>query len=222
MTEQEEAAIPSGEAAQPGTTPGESAPERARNSGFLALMKSKRVGECSLLAVCLVLLYLFWIREMRFFLVPSASMEPTLLVGDQLVTLSGKEYRRGDIVVLEDPEEAGGQLVKRIAGLGGERVHVQGGALRINGEYVSEPYIAEPMRYEMEGEVTVPEGHFFVLGDNRNNSDDSHTRGATIPASDVIGKVRFIYYPYARFGPVRGYPAFPLAESGKEAAASPD
>lgn len=167
-----------------------------------------------------VICYLGFVRGMRFFAVPSDSMEPTLYRGDYLLTLSESEYHRGDIVVLKDPTEAG-NLVKRIVGVGGDRVSIQAGALFINNQYASEPYIKEPMVYEVFPPVVVPAGHIFVLGDNRNDSQDSSYWAIakdnpsvpdalrvdpTIPVEDIIGKVRYIYLPGSRRGPVRSFP----------------
>jgi signal peptidase I len=145
---------------------------------------------------------------MRFFEVPSGSMRPTLRESDYLVTLRQSEYRRGDIVVLREPD---GYAVKRIVGAGGDKVMVMDGALFINAGYASEPYIAEPMEYLL-APLAVPEGHVFVLGDNRNESDDGHLSRTTHPAGDIVGRVRFRYYPYDRWGTVPSYPLRSVSE----------
>ena len=156
-------------------------------------------------------LYAFGFRNMRFFLVPSTSMEPTLYPSDYLVTLNAPTYRRGDIVVLRDPKDPDSYLVKRIVGIPGDTIAIAAGALFINGKYASEPYIQEPMQAEM-GPVKVGEGEYFVLGDNRNQSEDSATWGRGVPAADIVGKVRFIYNPLSRMGPVASYPLANLDE----------
>ncbi len=182
------------------------------------------------LAVFLSAAYLFGVREARFFLVPSHSMEPTLLPNDYLVTLSQKEYQPGDIVVLTDPEEPGSHVVKRIVALPGQTVYIDGGALFINGAYASEPYIREPMNAILQP-YPVPEGCVMVLGDNRNESEDSLSwgwrlrhrsmnRSVTDPPpsrvepddvlcpsiSSIIGQVCYIYNPIPRMGSVKSYP----------------
>lgn len=168
----------------------------------------KEGGYALILILAVILIYLFWWRDMRFFLVPSRSMEPTLYPEDHLVTLRQPRYDRGDIVVILETD-SNEYVVKRIVGIAGDRVTVRDGALFINNAYVSEPYIAELMNYEIDEPVTVPENEVFVLGDNRNISDDSHLTRKSQPVADIVGKVRFMYYPYTRWGPVRSYPLTP-------------
>ena len=171
-----------------------------------AFLKSKRVGYAAILLLAVIVAYFLFVRGIRNFLVPSSSMEPTLLVGDHMVTLKEDLYRRGDIVVARDGAP-GEYIVKRIAAVGGDTLLIIDGALYIDGAYVSEPYIKEPMRYLVRDPLTVPAGHVFLLGDNRNNSDDSAMDGRSHPLTDIVGRVRLIYFPYGRFGPV---PRFPL------------
>lgn len=189
---------------------------------FYLLAYSRQVGMIVLLMILLVGLYFFAWREMRFFRVPSKSMEPTLTPEDMLVTLNQRAYRRGDIVVWE---ENGDYIVKRIVALPGDTVSVVDGALFLNGKYASEPYILEAMNYYIEKPVTIPEGHYFYLGDNRNDSDDSSMGYVTADFSsttrephawlgdldEIIGKVVFRYYPYDRFGSVASYPLINVA-----------
>jgi len=160
------------------------------------------------------LAYLLLYRNMRFFKIPSASMEPTLQLHDYLVTLKHPTYRRGDIVVLRDPKGAGGYVVKRIIGTSGDEIAVRAGALFVNGSYASEPYVPEPMVYRISP-VRVPADMVFILGDNRNNSEDSHVwlgeadpdiSVGSLPRDSIIGKVHLIYLPLNRMGRVHSYP----------------
>lgn len=188
-----------------------------RLSKFTKAALGKKGGEVLLLVLSFLGLYFFAYRRAQFFRVPSASMEPTLLIGDQIVTMNESVYKRGDIVVLTDPEDSKSYIVKRIAAVAGDTVFITGGALYVNGDYVSEPYTAAPPDYLMSP-YTVPAGRIFVLGDNRNNSDDSHLwdeKGR--PVSDITGKVRFIYYPYDRAGIVDGYPPVTVDAHGRSA-----
>lgn len=182
-------------------------PGRIRRT--MAFILGKPGGQIFLVIFLLLVAYFFGLRGMRFFRVPSESMLPTLHPTDQLVTLKEKTYRRGDIVVMRDTED-GGYFVKRIAGKAGDELLVQGGALYINGGYASEPYVMEPMRYAFREPTRVPEGRVFVLGDNRNNSDDSSIDLKSFPEEDIVGRVCYIYFPYSRFG---GVPSYPLAPS---------
>jgi len=165
-----------------------------------------RGGQVAILLLAVAGVYLFGYRGMRFFLVPSASMEPTLYNMDYIVTLKQKAYRPGDVVVLRDPLDAKGYIVKRIVATGGDVVTVAGGALYLNGAYVSEPYILDLPEYELQP-IRVAEGEIFVLGDNRNDSEDAHLwDDPDRPVTDVVGKVCFIYYPYNRAGTFHSYP----------------
>lgn len=155
-----------------------------------------------ILIFLVVFAYLFAVRGMRFFLVPSSSMAPTLNPDDYIVTLNAGEYRPGDIVVVRDFSNGSREyVVKRIVATGGDTVSAEGGALFRNGNYVSEPYVREPMEYSFPP-VEVEEGNVFVLGDNRNRSDDSHSDLEGHPVDNVVGRVRLRYFPYHRFGPV--------------------
>jgi len=137
-----------------------------------------------------------------------------LIAPEYIVTLSDARYDRGDIVVIEDPLAEGQYLVKRIVALGGDRVGAQGGALFINGRFMSEPYLPEPMNYEIRPAYVVKEGEVFVLGDNRNESVESHNRNQDDPesveiggveAESIIGRVRFVYLPVKRMRRVSSY-----------------
>lgn len=124
-----------------------------------------------------------FVAEARY--IPSTSMLPTLKVNDRLL-IEKVGYRfdspeRGDIIVFSPTKTLQGQgyhdaFIKRVIGLPGETIAIRGGIVYVNGEPISEPYIAEPPNYHCEP-VTVPNNHYLVLGDNRNNSYDSHLWG---------------------------------------------
>lgn len=124
------------------------------------------------------------------------SMRPTLDDGE-FVLVSKLSYRfgefeRGDIVVFHFPLNPEEELVKRIIGLPGDQVTVQDNQLYVNGQLLNEPYIAQAPVYS--GSWTVTEGQLFVLGDNRNNSNDSKDWGL-LPQENVVGKAVLIYWP---------------------------
>ena len=121
------------------------------------------------------------------------SMNPTLQNGEYILVnrLAYKtgEPDRGDIIVFS---QDGQDLIKRVIGLPGETVNISEGIVTINGQELQEPYIAQDPLYV--GEWAVPEGYLFVLGDNRNDSRDSHQWGL-LPVENIIGKSVLIYWP---------------------------
>jgi len=143
------------------------------------------------------------------------SMRPTLEDGE-FVLISRLAYqfgnfKHGDIIVFRPPmyPEAGffrrllglpnisddyEDYIKRVIGLPGDTVKIENGTVQINGALINETYIAAPPEYF--GQWTVPEGDLFVLGDNRNNSADSHAWGF-LPKQNVLGKAVVIYWPFA-------------------------
>lgn len=125
------------------------------------------------------------------------SMLPTLQDGE-FVLVNRLAYRfdapqRGDIVVFHYPPDPRQDLIKRVIGLPGDTVGIQGGMARVNDEPLNEPYIAQSPLYS--GSWVVPEGHLFVLGDNRNDSSDSHSWGM-LPFENIVGKAILIYWPF--------------------------
>jgi signal peptidase I len=124
------------------------------------------------------------------------SMRPTLEDGEYILVnkLAYKtgEPVRGDIVVFIFPVNPQEDLIKRVIGLTGESISVHNGVVSVNGVPLTEPYIAAPPAYD--GDWVVPEGQLFVLGDNRNDSRDSHQWGL-LPIENVIGRAVVIYWP---------------------------
>lgn len=141
------------------------------------------------------------------FVVPSGSMRPTILEGDHLL---GTKFhyrfwppKRGDVVVFRPPPEAlrltdshVERYVKRVIAVAGDEVEVRRGQVLVNGKALDEPYVAEPPHY-VARTMTVPPGHLFVLGDNRNESLDSH-RWGFLPEDALIAHVFACYWPLDR------------------------
>jgi len=124
------------------------------------------------------------------------SMQPTLEDGE-FVLVSKVNYQfgdveRGDIVVFHFPLDPEQELIKRVIGLPSDTISVQNGQVSVNGWVLDEPYIAAAPAYS--GEWIVPDGQLFVLGDNRNDSSDSHSWGY-LPLEKVVGKAVVIYWP---------------------------
>lgn len=141
------------------------------------------------------------------FRIEGDSMEPTMHEG-QYVIISKLAYRfgqpqRGDIIVFISPRDAqrGSErdFIKRIVGLPGETVSIADGQVFINDQPLDEPYTAAPPQYA--GVWTVGPDQYFVLGDNRNRSSDSHNWGA-LPAEEILGKAWLIYWPPKYWGAV--------------------
>ncbi len=135
--------------------------------------------------------------------VDGASMLPTLTNGE-LVIVNKLAYKlgepaRGDIIVFYFPVDPSQEFIKRVVGLPGDQVSIHKGAILINGQRLDEPYLSVKPNYD--GDWTVGNGQLFVLGDNRNNSLDSHNWG-TVPMEYVIGKAIFIYWPINSLGVV--------------------
>jgi signal peptidase I len=113
-----------------------------------------------------------------------ASMEPSLHDGDKVKALVvNRELRRGDVVVFTMPGSPGSTLVKRIIGLPTETIEIKEGQVIINGVNLNEPYIMEPPSYSLELTL-IPDKSYFILGDNRNQSKDSHNFGA-VPLANI-------------------------------------
>ncbi|WP_320674410.1 signal peptidase I [Prochlorococcus sp. MIT 1341] len=149
--------------------------------------------------------------------IPSGSMLPTLQIQDRILVekITPRIYRRrnkslkiGSVVVFHPPArllEAGydknSALIKRVVGLPGDEIEIQNGQLFRNGELVKEIWRDSPINYEMEV-IRIPEHQLWVLGDNRNNSLDSHLWGP-LPEENVIGTAVWRYWPLQKFGPIR-------------------
>ena len=129
------------------------------------------------------------------------SMEPTLHSGE-FVIVNKLAYKfgypdRGEVIVFHYPRDPDQEYIKRIIGLPGDRIMIGDGKVLVNDRPVQEPYIASPPNYQSEW--TVPEDSLFVLGDNRNNSSDSHNWGP-VPMDYVIGKALIVYWPPDEWG----------------------
>lgn len=159
------------------------------------------------IALCLALLIRTFVAEPRY--IPSDSMLPTLHMGDRLV-VEKVSYRfhppaTGDIIVFDPPQQL--QLlgyakdqafIKRLIGEPGQIVSIANDKVYLNSQPLQEDYIAESPVYQW-GPKRVPEEEFFVMGDNRNDSNDSHIWGF-LPKNNIIGRARFRFWPLNRIG----------------------
>lgn len=179
--------------------------------------------EALIWAVVLALVIRTW--GVQAFKIPSGSMEPTLLIGDHLL-VSKSSYgiklpfsdvvliplgdpERGDIIVFRFPEDKEKDFIKRIIGLPGDTVEVRGMTVLINGtplhkkwgRYVNQVKLPPGVKSHSNfGPVKVPPGHYFVMGDNRDQSYDSrfwfHGKGGFVPRQDILGKAFIIYWSW--------------------------
>ncbi|MDI6870194.1 MAG: signal peptidase I [Bacillota bacterium] len=135
--------------------------------------------------------------------VDGSSMEPNFHDGERLivdkVTYRFRPPARGEVVVLRwAPPDPRLPYIKRIIGLPGDRLELRDGQVILNGRPLEEKYIAEPARGEF-GPYVVPPGHYFVLGDNRNHSEDSRfTAVGYIPLARISGRAVARYWPLTR------------------------
>jgi len=135
------------------------------------------------------------------------SMRPTLQDGE-FVLVNRLAYRfgqpqRGDIIVFHFPLDPASQdLIKRVIGLPGDHIVIRGGVVYVNNQALTEPYIAAPPMYS--GEWLIPPDQLFVLGDNRNDSSDSHSWGM-LPINQIVGKSILIYWPFPEWKMIDHY-----------------
>jgi signal peptidase I len=226
--------------------PYERADERRRRRSSGARMR--RVGRELLETVVLALLIFFAVKAVvQNFRVEGASMEPSLnneqyllvnkaiyfkvnldRVHDFLPFVPGGDGRdrhlfrapkRGDVVVFRFPLDTSRDFIKRVIGVPGDTVEVRDGTVFINGNPLQEDYVQATANYTY-GPKTVPEGHYFVLGDNRRNSFDSHAWGSNcsaqqqcdfVPEENIIGQAWISYWPFDTLGLVNNTSIKPQA-----------
>ena len=144
--------------------------------------------------------------------VEGISMEPNLHTSERVLVIKASywfgEPQRGDVIIFDSPQDQSRTLIKRVIALPGEMVEIEDGTVYItdvNGDTISldEPYINEDPHYTY-GPQAVPEDEYFVLGDNRNHSTDSHIWG-TLPDENVIGRAWLIYWPLSDWQLISGY-----------------
>lgn len=152
------------------------------------------------------------------FYIPSESMEPTLNIQDRLAVVRPPFWlrgpRRGEILVFNAPPNADARgskipYIKRVIGLPGETLEVRAGSVFIDGRRLDEPYTMAPSARDF-GPIIVPAHHYFMMGDNRNNSADSRYWGP-LDEDRIIGKAAFRFWPLDAIGPetTPSYPGIP-------------
>ena len=185
-----------------------SSPVRRERTKNLILTISGLVILSTILSGLQTFLIRSFVAEARY--IPAGSMTPTLQINDRVIidkwSYRSQPPQRGDIVVFSATEALKQQnfkdaFIKRLIGLPGDKVEVKGGKVYVNNQPLEENYIDEAPSYQF-GPVTVPPNSYFVLGDNRNNSYDSHYWGF-VPRENIIGKATKRFWPVERSGAIK-------------------
>ncbi|SJZ63608.1 signal peptidase I [Selenihalanaerobacter shriftii] len=160
----------------------------------------KEYLEAVVIAVILSFIIITFI--IQAFYIPSGSMRPTLEPGDRIFVnkfiYRFKNPERFDIIVFKYPVNPRKKFIKRVIGLPGDTVSIDNGTVYVNDRPLKENYTLD-VGYSNYQEVEVPPKHYFVLGDNRNNSEDSRFWGF-VPRKNVIGKALVRFWPLSRIG----------------------
>lgn len=166
--------------------------------------KKARVIVGEVVETIVLTLVIFFVIQLlvRNFRVVGTSMEPNLHNGQYLI-IDKVSYRLGspqfgDVVVFEPPNRPGEDYVKRIIGLPGQVVEIRNGQVFVDDQAVHEPFIVRPGSYTMDARRVGPD-EFFVLGDNRNSSSDSHSWGM-VPRANIVGRAWISYWPPSSWG----------------------
>jgi signal peptidase I len=153
-----------------------------------------------LIEIIFVLVFVVaWFAVIQTYEVFQTSMEPNFHEGQRVVVNKAAYWsrigapKRGDVIVLKAPNGSDGDYIKRVIGLPGDTVEIVKGVTYVNGVKLTEPYVKLSFTYSLE-KTPIPTGYYFVLGDNRDVSNDSHKWGP-LPGENVIGKVFVIYWP---------------------------
>ncbi|MGB9680168.1 MAG: signal peptidase I [Thermoanaerobacteraceae bacterium] len=163
-----------------------------------------------ILTIALAFAIAMFIRTYIFELVdvPTGSMLNTIQLNDKFIEnkfiYRFEPIKRGDIVVFKFPDDPSVNFVKRVIGIGGDTIEIKNGVLIRNGKVVNEPYLKEPMKGNF-GPYVVPPDHYFMMGDNRNQSLDSRFwEHKYVSRNQILGKIVFRIWPLNRMGCMTG------------------
>jgi signal peptidase I len=156
-----------------------------------------------------VVVFLLLQTTVQSFIVDGYSMENSFHDGQRLIVVKDAiayafhEPEMGDVTVFHPPGNRQGDYIKRIIALPGDTVEVREGAVYVNGKRLYEPYVKDPPDYTLDP-IEVPENKYFVLGDNRNNSNDSHN-GWMVPRQNILGRAWLSIWPPDEWGLAPNY-----------------
>jgi signal peptidase I len=160
----------------------------------------KTIARYVIFTVAIILLFKF---VLMLNIIPSGSMENTIMTGDIVIgtRLDAQTVERYDIMVFTpvDTDSDKEYLIKRVIGLPGETIEVKEGKVYADGVELDSSFIKAPMNMNGDGVYVVPEGCYFMMGDNRNNSYDSRfwdEEDKYIPLDHMVAKARFVIYPF--------------------------
>ncbi len=177
----------------------------------------REIGITILIAIAIFAIFR---GAMQSYTVQYSCMLPNIEDGEWIMvnkaTYFFSDPERGEVIVFWPPFESQHPFIKRVIALPGDTVEVRDNNVFVNGVALVEGYIKEPPHYTMPP-IRIPQGEYFVLGDNRNNSNDSHNAW-TVPRDNIIGKAWFIYWPLHKWGTIKHYSYPELTAAGEQEA----
>ncbi len=180
------------------------APPVRRSSTFGTLLAWARDLVIAIVIAVVVIIFVYQpVKVEGTSMMPGLVDQERIFVNKFIYSFRIGEIQRGDLVVFWYPADQSKSYIKRVIGVPGDLVSIDRGAVRINGRPIQESYVPREYRdtYSMPP-LKVEPGHYFVLGDHRNSSNDSRSWGL-VPRSCIYGKAVFVYWPLEKIGPVR-------------------
>ena len=190
---------------------GSSSPDRAVPAPAPAGRRRRRalIEWAAVIAVAVIAALALRSFVVQPYYIPSGSMEPTLKIGDKVLvdklSYHFHSVHRGDVIVFKKPPSFNSpgvkDLIKRVIGLPGETISASGGQVYIDGKLLAQPWLPKLHAYTANfGPVHIPMGDYFVMGDNRGDSDDSRFQLGPIPRNLIVGRAFLVWWPLGHFG----------------------
>ncbi len=177
--------------------------------------------EIVITSVMAIIIFFIIQATVQTFVVVGSSMQPNFMDGQRVLVnkavFSFGQPQRGDVIIFEPPNRLQVDYIKRVIGLPGDIIEVKSGVVYVNSTRLDEPYIKQPASYSLALE-TVPADSYFVLGDNRGNSNDSHN-GWVVPRHNIVGRAWVSIWPPNRWGMAPNYALDKQLTGGADATA---